>query len=181
MLCVTFLRSKVFRVGLSIVTNLCITRKYFRQILAFSQPALQPSFASKFFLDYAINRFIHLKENVSSYIYDHQALGAHTDLLILDSRADSTPESPEVTATLLFWSHNGQRPMGRPCPQQCPSCFALKPWTPKSKPDKVEHVCKNCGHNVLYVPKPDATQVSSPGPTAAISERGTWWTKVSRR
>ena len=65
-------------------------------------------------------------------------------------------------------------------PQQCSGCFALKPWTPKSYPDKVEHKCKNCGTLLVYFPQPDAIMVMPPGPKGdSTGERGTWWIMTS--
>jgi hypothetical protein len=156
---------------------LFIARKYFDQILAFTQCALQPSFSNKFILDYALNRFIFLREGIESYIYDHQSLGAHTNVVILGSRsASNLPE-----AKFLFWSHDGKRPLGNHCPQQCPHCFALRPWKPRSLKNKVEveHRCKSCSKIFTYNPTPGATQITPPGPKSVGGERGTWWMRTS--
>lgn len=75
----------------------------------------------------------------------------------------------------IFWSHNGLRPFGNPCPQQCPGCYALKPWAPKILQDSIEHRCKNCRKVVVYRPNPKATEIVPPGPKGVIGERGTWW------
>lgn len=151
-----------------------INRKYFNQILSFTQHNLQGCFTNKFFLDYTLNRFVFLRENIEGYLYDHQVLGAHTNLYIFSSEAISE-STPGPKATMFFWSHPGQRPMSNRCPQQCPDCFALRPWTPKSHADKVEHKCKGCGKIISYYPIPRSIKIELPGLKGDAADRGTWW------
>lgn len=122
-------------------------------------------------LDYAINRFVHLKENIYSYLYTHQSLGAHTNLAMF------TAGPTETTAMQVFWSHDGQRPFGNPCPQQCPDCHALKPWAPKRWLETVEHRCKGCKKVIVYKPRLNAAEIQAPGPKGVGGERGAWWRK----
>jgi hypothetical protein len=155
-----------------------MTRKIFCQILAFTQPNLQTSFVDNFFLEYSLARFIHLKEKIHGYIYNHQVLGAHTSLVIFDSRSETDGET-NTTATHLFWAHVGRRPFGHAAPLQCADCLSLKPWKPALKDaETITHTCRNCGKVKTYKPISDATQVKSPGPKSqGEDERGTWWVK----
>ena len=156
-----------------------MARKYFHQILTFTQDNLQASFTSTFLQDYALHRFIYLKENVFSYIYQHQTLGAHTDIVLFNSglmtgEKKFRVEPTEATVLQLLWSHDGRRPLGNNSPAQCPSCLALKPWTPKRENSRIIHKCKNCGKTQTYNAIPDAMEIRPPGPKRGGDERGGW-------
>ena len=156
-----------------------MARKYFHEILTFTQDNLQGSFASIFLQDYALHRFIHRKENIFSYIYQHQILGAHTDLILFGSglmtgekkfRVDPT----EATILHNLWSHNGRRPLGNNSPPQCPNCLALKPWNPKQKDSQIAHACKNCGRMETYSTITGTVKIRPPGPRGGSDDRGCW-------
>jgi hypothetical protein len=148
--------------------------------LAFTQDNLQGSFASTFLQDYALHRFIYLKESVFSYIYQHQTLGAHTDIILFNSglmagEKKSKVEPTEATVLQLLWSHDGRRPLGHNSPAQCPSCLALKPWNPKRENSQIIHRCKNCGKMETYSEIADTTEIRPPGPKrGGGDERGGW-------
>jgi len=104
-------------------------RNLFWQILTFSQKNLQLSLTTKFLVDYALNYFIHDKEKLDSTIFEHQVLGAHTDII-------SFKDGQEVC---YFWAHPKLRPHGHPTPVVCPKCKRLKPWEalpPRPEPSK---------------------------------------------
>jgi hypothetical protein len=149
-------------------------------VLAFTQPDLQTCFVNRFILDFALYRFIHLKEHISSFIHDHQTLGAHTNLIIFDSglKMQLGVEAGSPSVTRIFWSHDGRRPFGWTCPMQCSHCLALKPWTPTHSRDKgpqtITHKCKNCKKEVVYRPLSGATTFATGG-NKGLDERGTWW------
>ena len=163
-----------------------MARNFFHQILTFTQANLQGAFVGKFLQDYALNRFIHLKENIHACIHQHQYLGAHTNIILFDSgltvgkkEIGTGPAKPTVTQ--ILWSHDGRRPLGNNCLLQCPTCHALKSWTPtrpKDGSEKVIHKCRNCARTETYNPIPGATEIRPPGPKRrGGDERGSWLTK----
>ncbi|KAF8874813.1 hypothetical protein CPB84DRAFT_1667114, partial [Gymnopilus junonius] len=74
----------------------------FDKILAFSQSDFQPAFTHKFFMDLALNYFVYGWKGLSQFLQEHQALGAHIDII-------------EFQAQRIFtytWTHPGAWAMG---------------------------------------------------------------------
>lgn len=92
----------------------------------------------------ALNHFIFDRINMVNIIREHQALGAHTDIIIFE---------PKVITTYK-WTHPGARPMGNDTPHsiQCPGCHRLKTPSPKITPDPnvIRLKCKKCPWENTY-------------------------------
>ena len=78
------------------------TSQLFDKILCFSQPNFQPSTTHKFVMDLALNQLIFDCINFVHLICEHQALGAHTDIIVFQA----------TTIKNYRWSHSGACPKG---------------------------------------------------------------------
>ena len=116
-----------FSVHSQLVTNdkliiwFLFTSQLFDKILCFSQPNFQPSTTHKFVMDLALNQFIFNCINFVHLIREHQALGAHTDIIVFQA----------TTVKTYRWSHPGACPMGNRSSNQCTKCHRLKTLSPK--------------------------------------------------
>lgn len=95
----------------------------FDKVLCFSQRNLQTAFTHKFLMDLALNQFVFDRMGITNTLRDHQALGAHTDIILF---------RPGIIQTFR-WTHPGARPMGHDTSSslQCPKCSRLNTISPK--------------------------------------------------
>ncbi|KIM38491.1 hypothetical protein M413DRAFT_76005 [Hebeloma cylindrosporum] len=113
----------------------------FEKILSFSQANFQPSATHKFVMDWALNHFVFERQGLNTFIRDHQALGAHTDIIQFQ---------PDKTTTFK-WTHPGARPFGFDINKQCPYCQRLKTRVPRIEADgSVCLRCSKCMKEVTY-------------------------------
>lgn len=158
-----------------------ISSDTFNEILAFTQGNLQGSFAERFLSTHYLNYYIHLQCGVDGFIYDHQAFGAHTNLVVYDSISGESGTLTR-TAKLYLWSHESIRPLGRVAPLQCDRCGALKAWKAIKKGKNVVHSCRgeSCTNQITYEPIADAGPISNGnrGKDGIRDDRGVWWRQV---
>ena len=76
-------------------------------------------------MDLALNQFIFDRINFIHVIREHQALGAHTDIIVFQPTDVKT----------YRWAHPGARPMGNRSSNQCSGCHRLKTLSPKKNND----------------------------------------------
>jgi len=116
----------------------------FEKVLSFSQPNFQPTSTHKFVMDWAVSHFIFERLNITSFLSDHQTLGAHTDII---------QYQPGMTTTFR-WTHPGSRPFGFGVSKQCPQedCKRLKTRSRKgsSTADCISLQCSQCKHKVSF-------------------------------
>ncbi|KIM40990.1 hypothetical protein M413DRAFT_28089 [Hebeloma cylindrosporum] len=100
----------------------------FEKVLCFSQPNFQPSATHKFMMDWAVSHFVFERLNISSFLSDHQSLGAHTDIV----------QFQPGNTTTFRWTHPSIRPFGIGISKQCPGddCKRLKTRLPKKCKDE---------------------------------------------
>ncbi|KIM35706.1 hypothetical protein M413DRAFT_79136, partial [Hebeloma cylindrosporum] len=149
------------------------SRALFHQIIAFAQKNLQLAFTNKFLCDYAQNLFIHDKVHMGATIFDHQTLGAHTDVILFKAGEHLR----------FFWAHPILRPHGNPASTICHSCQFFMPWIdPNAKKRKlgqikdhraqIVHKCQNCELTLRYTFPEGAKWVRNNGYDG--TERGSW-------
>jgi hypothetical protein len=85
-------------------------------------------------MDLALNQFIFNRINFVNIIREHQALGAHTDIIVFQSTMIKT----------YRWTHPGARPMGNRNSNQCSSCHRLKTLSPKRNNDDQFSIALKC-------------------------------------
>jgi len=126
----------------------------FSQILTFSSFGFMPVFSTPFFLTFARQGFLFGKKDVGLSLHDDEQLGAHSDLLCLESKKEGC--SITITTTRYAWSHPGLKPFGNPLPIQCPDCNGLRTWgVLKKTADEIHLRCKADGcSNRLYFSRP---------------------------
>lgn len=141
----------------------------FGKILCFSQPNLQPFFTHTFFMDIALQHFIYKRTNLAHILQDQQELGAHTDIIEIQSRKIST----------FRWSHPGARPMGFDISNQCSICARLKTFKPTVSPSKtqVSLECTSCKNIAVYEFPTGWNWVN--GPPTKSDIRGAWLVQVN--
>jgi hypothetical protein len=95
-------------------------------------------------MDWAVSHFIYERLNITTFLSDHQTLGAHTDIIQFQ---------PGVTTTFR-WTHPGSRPFGFGVSKQCPQkdCKRLKTRSRKGKStaDRISLQCSQCKHEVSF-------------------------------
>jgi len=72
-------------------------------------------------MDLALNQFVFDRINFVNIIREHQALGAHTDVVVFEPTKVKTYK----------WTHPGACPMGNKTSNQCSKCHRLKTLSPK--------------------------------------------------
>jgi len=140
--------------------------KLFDKVLCFSQPNFQPSTTHKFVMDLALNQFVLDRINFINVIREHQALGAHTDIIVFQFDGIST----------YRWTHPGARPMGNSTSNQCPGCHRLKTPSPKKDNDnRFSSVlrCSACGLEQTFN-VPDGFKWCHGESPVKGGERGAW-------
>jgi predicted RNA-binding Zn-ribbon protein involved in translation (DUF1610 family) len=121
-------------------------------------------------MDLAANYFIMDRINMLHILRDQQALGAHTDIVIFNSKAITT----------FRWTHPGARPMGNytSASTQCPDCLWLKTIKPRSIRKKSSILqCSGCGWNETYKLPEGFQWCQGEDPTNGL-ERGAWMSRV---
>ena len=113
----------------------------FEKILCFSQHNFQPTTTQKFMMDWAVSQFVFERTKLTSFLSDHQTLGAHTDII---------QYQPGIT-TYFRWTHPGMHPFGFGVSKQCP-CKRLKTRTRKrsSTENQISLQCSQCKHEVSF-------------------------------
>jgi hypothetical protein len=85
-------------------------------------------------MDLALNQFVFDRINFVNIIREHQALGAHTDIIVFQSTEVKT----------YRWTHPGARPMGNRNSNQCSKCHRLKTLSPKRNNDDRFSIVLKC-------------------------------------
>lgn len=85
-------------------------------------------------MDLALNQFIFDRINFVNVIREHQALGAHTDIIVFQPAEVKT----------YRWTHPGAHPMGNRISNQCPSCHCLKTLSPNKNNEDRFSIVLNC-------------------------------------
>jgi hypothetical protein len=136
----------------------------FEKILCFSQQDFQPSATHKSFMDWALSPFVFDRPKVEHLLCEHQALGAHTD--IVQFKSGDTKR--------FRWTHPGSRPLGYGINSQCQSCKRLKTNVPKPKADHSQIMiqCSQCKLETLFTLPPNWNWVNTP--PLKGDERGAW-------
>ena len=139
----------------------------FEKILCFSQPNFQTSTTHKFVMDLALNQFIFNCINFVHLIHEHQALGAHTDIIVFQA----------TTVKTYRWSHPGAHSMGNRSPIQCTKCHCLKTLSPKRENEnqfKIVLRCSKCKwENTFEVPE-GFRWCQGESLTKGVDSRGAW-------
>lgn len=96
-------------------------------------------------MDWALYHFIYERLSLSSFLNDHQTLGAHTDIIQFEQKKTTT----------FRWAHPGTRPFGVGITKQCPNpdCNRLKTLSPKASEDGMTiHLrCSVCKYEATYM------------------------------
>jgi len=138
----------------------------FDKVLCFSQPNFQPSTTHKFVMDLALNQFVLDRINFVHIVREHQALGAHTDIIVF---------RPEAIKTYR-WTHPGACPMGNSTSNQCSHCHWLKTLSPKKdNQDRFSLVlkCSACDWERIFK-VPDGFQWCQGESPTKGGDRGAW-------
>ena len=123
------------------MSDIHLSRGLFEKVLCFSQADFQPSATHKFVMDLALNHFVFDRPGLQGFLRDHQALGAHTDIIQFQ---------PGQTMTYR-WTHPGARPLGFNIHKQCPNCQRLKTRVPTINRDgSITLQCSGCTKEVTY-------------------------------
>jgi transcription elongation factor Elf1 len=122
-------------------------------------------------MNVALQHFIYNRTNLTHILQDEQELGAHTDIIEIQSKTIST----------FRWSHPGARPMGFGVSNQCPDCNHLKPFKPNINPSKtqVSLECTFCKNKVDY-DFPNGWKWLN-GPPTKSDIRGSWLVHVDSK
>jgi hypothetical protein len=146
------------------MSNVHLSRMLFEKILSFSQADFQLSTTHQFIMDWAVNHFIFERPTLNGFLRDHQALGAHTDIIQFQ---------PGKTTTFK-WTHPGARPFGIDINKQCPDCQRLKTRSPKINVDgSICLRCSGCRKEVKYELPRGWTWLHNP-PVKGDQGQGTW-------
>jgi hypothetical protein len=119
-------------------------------------------------MDWGLNHFVFDRPNIQQFLLEHQAIGAHTDVVQFRPGNIKT----------FKWTHVGARPLGFGINPQC-GCKRLKTKTPKPTEDhsginysEVIIRCSVCkAQDVLTIPAGWKWVHSSP---SKGDERGAW-------
>jgi hypothetical protein len=115
-------------------------------------------------MDWALSHFVFDRPKVEYLLREHQALGAHTD--IVQFKSGDTKK--------FRWTHPGARPLGYGINPQCQSCKQLKTKVPKPNTDHSQIVirCSHCKSETFFALPPNWNWVN--GPPSKGDERGAW-------
>jgi hypothetical protein len=118
-------------------------RGLFSQVLGFSASRFMPTFTVPFISGFVYSRFLYKRTRLESTIYEHQVLGAHTDVVCFEY----SRENQSTTVTKYVWSHPGLKPYGQTLETQCPGCKGLRTWARKGAPqaEQITLRCKAAG------------------------------------
>jgi len=86
-----------------------------------------PTFTVPFILSFIYNLFLYKRIHLESTIFEHQLLGAHTDVICFEY----SREKRSTMVTKYVWSHSGLRPYGQILETQCSNCKGLRTWVQK--------------------------------------------------
>lgn len=116
--------------------------------------------------------FVFDQPNIEYFLREHQALGAHTDIIQFQSGKMTT----------FKWTHTGTRPLGFGINPQCPSCKRLKTNSPKANKNYSEIVlqCSECKATQVFTFPSGWKWMHGPPPTGKglKDERGAWLVQV---
>ncbi len=115
-------------------------------------------------MDWGLNHFIFDRPKIERFLLDHQAIGAHTDIVQFQHSKTNT----------FRWTHAGARPMGFGTNPQCVVCHRLKTKTAKPNEDHSEivHRCSACKSEMVFKFPSGWKWVH--GPPSKGDERGAW-------
>jgi hypothetical protein len=140
-------------------------------MLAFSASRFMPTFTVPFISSFVYNLFLYKKTHLDSAIYEHQVLGAHTDVIYFEYSS----QKQSTAVTKYIWSHPGLRPYGQTLETQCPDCNGLRTWTrkPSAQVEQITLKCKvaNCPAEKVFSMPAGMTFIRGGGHE---DERGTW-------
>jgi len=115
-------------------------------------------------MDWALNHFIFDRPGLHGFLRDHQALGAHNDIIQFQSNETTT----------FKWTHPGACPMGFDINKQCPNCQQLKTRVPKINADgSIGLRCSQCKKGVAYN-VPQAWKWLHNAPNRGDQGQGAW-------
>jgi len=150
------------------MSNVDFSRQVFEKILCFTQADFQPSVTHKFFMDWALSHFIHERRSLSTFLMDHQTLGAHTDIIQFQNKMTTT----------FRWTHPGIRPFGESVvTRQCPNgeCNRLKMVSPTVSRNgmNIRLQCEVCHEEATYTFPTDWAWVDG-APVKGDHGQGAW-------
>jgi hypothetical protein len=93
-------------------------------------------------MDWGLNHFLFDRPKIQQFLLEHQAIGAHTDIVQFQH---------SITKTFR-WTHVGARPLGFSTNPQCGACNRLKTKTAKPNEDHSEiiHRCSVCKSQFVF-------------------------------
>jgi len=130
------------------------------------------SFTHTFIIDLAVNQFIYERLGITHTIHDHQALGAHTDIILF---------RPGIIQTFQ-WSHPAARPIGHDTSSsvQCPNCSHLGSVSPKCiEMDSSKLRCSECQWEDTFKRPHDFNWCQGDSPKNK-QDRGAWLKKEEK-
>jgi hypothetical protein len=115
-------------------------------------------------MDWGLNHFLFDRPNIQHFLLDHQAIGAHTDIVQFEHGIIKT----------FKWTHVGARPLGFSTNPQCGTCKCLKTKTAKPNEDHSEITvrCSVCKSQSIFIFPQGWKWVH--GPPSKKDERGAW-------
>ena len=139
-------------------------RGNFQKIVCFSQGNFQPSSTHRFVMDWGLNHFLFDRSKIEQFLLEHQAIGAHTDIVQFQQGVTKT----------FRWTHVGARPLGFGTNPQCGTCKRLKTKNAKPNEDHSEiiHRCSVCKSQLVFTFPHGWKWVQ--GPPSKGDERGAW-------
>ena len=120
-------------------------------------------------MDWALSHFVFDRLKIEHLLHEHQALGAHTDIVQFESG----------DMKRFRWTHPGAWPLGYGINPQCGSCKRLKTKAPKPGADSTIVIrCSHCKSETLFTFPPKWKWVKGPPPKD--DERGAWLVQTAR-
>ena len=115
-------------------------------------------------MDWGLSHFVFDRPKIKYLLREHQALGAHTDILQFQSGKIRT----------FRWTHPGSRPLGHGINPQCNDCKRLKMRVPKPNADhsQITFHCSACKSKTIFDHPSGWKWVN--GPPLKGDEQGAW-------